>query len=156
MQIVETPISDIKVRFRLRTPSEEKVQEIADSISQVGLINAVTLDSDLNLIAGWHRLTAFKLLGKQTIPSIIKDSSAEFAELMEVDENLKRNELNHIEVAEHIVRREELMDSLGLTYQQGDNAHTRSEEKLTVQDLADGIGLSKRSYQQRKQLLQDQ
>ena len=71
---------------------------------------------------------------------------------MEVDENLKRNELNHIEVAEHIVRREELMDSLGLTYQQGDNAHTRSEEKLTVQDLADGIGLSKRSYQQRKQL----
>ena len=96
--------------------------------------------------------TAFKLLGKQTIPSIIKDSSAEFAELMEVDENLKRNELNHIEVAEHIVRREELMDSLGLTYQQGDNAHTRSDEKLTVQDLADGIGLSKRSYQQRKQL----
>ena len=152
MQIVETPISDIKVRFRLRTPSEEKVQEIADSISQVGLINAVTLDSDLNLIAGWHRLTAFKLLGKQTIPSIIKDSSAEFAELMEVDENLKRNELNHIEVAEHIVRREELMDSLGLTYQQGDNAHTRSDEKLTVQDLADGIGLSKWSYQQRKQL----
>ena len=152
MQITEIPVSDIKVKFRLRTPSESKIQEIAESISQVGLLNPVTLDSSLNLIAGFHRLTAYKALGKESIPSIIKESTPEFGELMEVDENLKRNELNHIEVAEHIVRREELMDQLGLTYSQGDNRFTTQEEKLTIEDLADGIGLSKRSYQQRKQI----
>ena len=152
MQITEVPVKNIRVRFRLRTPSESKIQEIAESISQVGLINAITLDSELNLIAGFHRLTAFKSLGKECIPSIIKDSTPEFGELMEVDENLKRNELNHIEIAEHIVRREELMEQLGLTYSQGDNRFTTQEEKLTIEELAGGIGLSKRSYQQRKQI----
>ena len=71
---------------------------------------------------------------------------------MEVDENLKRNELNHIEIAEHIVRREELMEGLGMMYSQGDNRHTKKDEKITIEDLADSIGLSKRSYQQRKQV----
>ena len=59
---------------------------------------------------------------------------------------------NHIEVSEHIRRREELMESLGLTYQAGDNRYTTSKSKLTIEEMAEGIGLSKRSYQQRKQI----
>jgi len=153
MKVVEIPISKISVRFRLRTPSESKISEIADSIQQIGLMNPITLDSAYNLIAGYHRLLAFRLLGKDTIPCIIKESKNEiFNELMEIDENLKRNELNHIEVAEHIVKREELLSELGLTYSAGDNHHTKKEAKVTVEELAEGIGLSKRSYQQRKQI----
>ena len=44
------------------------------------------------------------------------------------------------------------MDQLGLTYSQGDNRFTKDTTKLSIQDLADGVGLSKRSYQQRKQI----
>ena len=153
MQVTEIPITDIKVRFRLRTPSENKVAEIAESIDQIGLMNPITLDSKFNLIAGYHRLLAFQHLEKSSIPSIIKETTDDaFNELMEVDENLKRNELNHIEVSEHIRRREELMESLGLTYQAGDNRYTTSKSKLTIEEMAEGIGLSKRSYQQRKQI----
>jgi len=153
MQVVETPIKNIIVRFRLRTPSESKITEIAESIRQIGLMNPITLDSRFNLIAGYHRLLAFKLLGKDNIPSIIKESEDEtFNELMEIDENLKRNELNHIEAAEHIVKREELLKRLGLTYTAGDNLHTKKTSKVTIEELAEGIGLSKRSYQQRKQI----
>ena len=130
MQVTEIPITDIKVRFRLRTPSENKVAEIAESIDQIGLMNPITLDSKFNLIAGYHRLLAFQHLEKSSIPSIIKETTDDaFNELMEVDENLKRNELNHIEVSEHIRRREELMESLGLTYQAGDNRYTTSKSK---------------------------
>jgi len=153
MEILEIPLSQISIRFRLRTPSESKISEIADSIKQIGLLNPITLDSSYNLIAGYHRLLAFRILGRNTIPSIIKESKNEiFNELIEIDENLKRNELNHIEVAEHIVKREELLSELGLTYSAGDNHHTKKEAKVTVEELAEGIGLSKRSYQQRKQI----
>ena len=153
MQVTEVPIKEIKVRFRLRSPSDAKVAEIAESINQIGILNPITLDSSKNLIAGYHRLLAFQSLDKETIPSIIKETSDDaYNELMEVDENLKRNELNHIEIAEHIVRREELMEGLGMMYSQGDNRHTKKDEKITIEDLADSIGLSKRSYQQRKQV----
>lgn len=152
MKVVEVPVSDITVRFRLRNPSESKIEEISESISQVGLINPITIDSEKNLLAGFHRYICYQKLNKKTIPCIIKDSDIRVGELIEIDENLKRNELNFIEQGSHILRREELMKELGLTYSQGDNRFTNEEKKLTVKDLADGLGMNKRSYQLRKQI----
>ena len=152
MEITEIPIKDIKVRFRLRDPSDEKVEEIAHSISQIGILNPVTISPERFLIAGFHRLLAMKSLKKSTIPCIIKDVDEQYGELCEIDENLKRSELSLGNQSRHINRREQLMVDLGLTYQQGDNRHTISEKKVSVEDLANGIGMSKRSYQQRKQL----
>lgn len=152
MEVVEFPIKDIKIRFRLRTPCDQKVNGIADSITKIGLISPITIDGSNYLISGFHRVLAHKKLERETIPTIIKGEDRRYNELIELDENLQRNELNHIEYSEHLVRREELMDQLGLTYSQGDNRFTTDKTKLTVQDLADGVGLSKRSYQQRKQI----
>ena len=152
MKVVDTPIEDVVVKFRMRSPSDEKVYEIAESISQVGLLNPITIDKHNNLLAGFHRFLAFKKLGYNTIPSIVKDVDKKFSELVECDENLKRNELNHIEIADHIVRREELLVELGLTYAPGHNQHSISEDKLTIADIAEGIGLSKRAYQKTKQI----
>mgnify|MGYP001179872061 FL=1 len=153
MQVVDTPIDDVVVNFRLRSPSDKKVFEIAESINQIGsLINPITIDKHNNLLAGFHRFLAYKKLGYKTIPSIVKDVDKKYGELVEIHENLKRNELNHIEVADHIVRSEELLVDLGLTYAPGHNQHTLSEEKLTIADIAEGIGFSKRSYQKTKQI----
>ena len=101
-------------------------------------------------MAGFHRLLSYQHLKKETIPAIIKDADPRYGELIECDENLKRNELNHIEVADHIIRREELLDELGLTYQAGDNQVNVTNGKLTIKDIASGIGYSKRQYQMRK------
>ena len=144
MDVIEVPVSDIKVNFRLRNPSEDKVHEIAESIDQIGLISPITIDTDKNLLAGFHRLLSYQHLKKETIPAIIKDADSRYGELIEVDENLKRNDLNHIEVADHIIRREELLDQLGLTYQAGDNQVDVTAGKLTIKDIASGIGYSKR------------
>ena len=38
-QVTEVEVSRIRTRFRLRTPQEEKIEEIAESIKLVGLIN---------------------------------------------------------------------------------------------------------------------
>jgi ParB family transcriptional regulator, chromosome partitioning protein len=153
MEVTEIAIADIKVRFRLRDPDEEKVSEIMESISQIGLLNPITLDTHHHLIAGFHRLLAYKSLKKKTIPAIIKDVDNKYGELCEIDENLKRAELSLGNQSRHIARREELMRELGLTYQQGDNRHTIKEGKISVEEMAKGVGMSKRSYQHRKQLM---
>ena len=38
-------VNDIKIRFRLRIPKEEKVQELAESITTHGLLNPITIDN---------------------------------------------------------------------------------------------------------------
>ena len=152
MEVVEFPLNQIKIKFRLRNPSPEKVEGIAHSIEKVGLINPVTIDGDGFLLAGYHRVLAHQTLGRDTIPTIVKQSDHRMSELIELDENLQRNELNRIEESDHINRREELFQDLGLTYKQGDNRWTKEKDKLTIEDLAKGIGISKRGYQLRKQV----
>ena len=139
MKVVETPLSDVVVKFRLRNPSESKVREISESISQVGLISPIVISPDNILLAGYHRYLAYQKLGLDSIPSIVKDVDESVSELVEIDENLKRNELNHIEVSTHIVKRENLLKKLGLLYQAGDNKNTLDDEKLTISDIAEGI-----------------
>ena len=106
----EISVDKIKTRIRLRTPDDGKIKELAESIKTTGLINPITVDTQNYLIAGFHRWSAVKALGWKTVPSIVKDTSGIQSELIEIDENLKRNELNHIEIAEHIVKREELLE----------------------------------------------
>ena len=148
MEITNVPIGIIKIKFRLRDPDQEKVVEIAESISKVSLLNPITLDTQYRLLAGYHRLLAFKYLKRETIPAVIKDVDEKYGELCEIDENLKRFSLSIGNTSRHIIKREKLMKDLGFTYQQGDNRFTTKEEKITVEEMADGIGVRKRAYQQ--------
>ena len=152
-EVTEVRVKDIKVRFRLRAPSETKVRGIANSIQQVGLLHNIGIDADKNLLWGYHRLLAFQFLKRETIPCVIKPVDKRFGELCEIDENLARHGMSYLVEAAHIDRREQLMRQMGLTYERGDNRFTTSEEKLTLTDLAEGIGLSRRQYQMRKQLM---
>ena len=152
MEVVEVPLKDIKIRFRLRTPSEEKVHGLSESIKEVGLLQPITLDGEKNLLAGYHRYLSHQKLGRETIPAVIKEADTRIGELVEISENLFRNELNFIEISQHIIRREELLDDLGLLYKAGDNHHTKDDSKMTTEELASSVGLSVRSYQFRKQL----
>ena len=97
MQVVSVPISDIKVNFRLRNTSEDKVSELARSISECSLINPITLDKSFHLICGHHRLMAYKQLKLKEIPSIIKEVDENYYKLMELSENLFRAYLTEIQ-----------------------------------------------------------
>ena len=152
MEVVQTPIKDIKIRFRLRNPSDVQVDGLCESILKLGLLHPVHLDGENFLLSGYHRVLAYEKLGKETIPSVIKNEDRRFSELVEIDENIQRNPLNHLEFSSHIIRREQLMDDLGLIYKRGDNRHTVDKSKFTTKDLARSIGLSERPYQLRKQL----
>ena len=56
-------ISEIKVNPGRREANSNGVNELIQSISEVGLLNPVTVDPNQTLIAGPHRLEAAKRLG---------------------------------------------------------------------------------------------
>ena len=141
--VTRVPTKDIRMRFRLREPKDDRVKEISESIARIGLlINPLTISKDGYLIAGYHRLAAIKFLGSGRVDVIIKDTTKTDSELIEIDENLKRINLNWIEKAEHIVRREELLEDLGLRMKRVGNQY--STGLITTSALADQIGVSNR------------
>ncbi len=95
------PIDQILVGRNRRPIKGDKVDELKESIKANGLLNPITVDQRLNLIAGLHRLTACKLLGLDAIEcNIVTYQYAEQARLAEIDENLIRNELEPLERSE--------------------------------------------------------
>ena len=66
-------------------------------------------------------------------------------------ENFVRNELDLIQMSQHLVKRESILKELGLMFIEDTNPYERGN-KLTVPELAASMGLSKRSYQLRKQI----
>lgn len=82
---------------------EDSLQELADSIRQVGLIQPILVQDRKNhfeIIAGERRWRAAKLAGLKEIPVIIRDYTEQ--EIMEISliENIQREDLNPIEEAQ--------------------------------------------------------
>lgn len=151
---VEYPIDRIIVGPRKRNvQNTEKVAAIAQSMAELGLINAISLLPDGTLITGNHRIAAARLLGWTTIRAIIKEIDEIDARLNEIDENLFREDLTVLQQAEHIAEREEILRAKGLRAP----AH-RPEKGVTVTpltttaDIGQMMGLSESSIQKRKQI----
>ena len=63
MTLSEIKLSDVRVSQRLRQLDNSKVAELVESIKLLGLLQPIVVDSDNNLLAGNHRLEAFKNIG---------------------------------------------------------------------------------------------
>ena len=150
LEVVEVNVSDIKSRIRLRTPDENKIKEIADSIKTCGLIHPITIDAENYIVAGFHRWSSYKLLGYRTIPCIISDTSALNNKLKEIEENLKRNEIDAIETGVHIRERESILEQLGMRMKRGGNQYSKG--LLTTTELAEQSSMSNKMYRNYRQI----
>lgn len=104
---------------RLRPLSPTAVDQIAESIRYSGLLQPIIVTPDGDLIDGYHRLEAFKKLGRTEIPCIFREATAAENELAEIDANLCRNELTALERSEHLARREEIYNAAKASKQPG-------------------------------------
>lgn len=101
-------ISGIHVGERTRPVDEDHAQAIAASICERGLINPITVRktpamnkgaTPYTLVAGGHRLRAGVILGWEEIDVIIVAADQVEAQLIEISENLYRNELSKLDRA---------------------------------------------------------
>ncbi|MBR5155232.1 MAG: ParB/RepB/Spo0J family partition protein [Clostridia bacterium] len=99
--------------------NKEKLQALADSIREHGLIQPVLVKKESNgmhlIIAGERRWRAAKLAGLKEVPCILGEYSEK--EVMEIAliENLQREDLNPIEEAEGY---QKLMETFSLTQEE--------------------------------------
>ena len=150
-------ISEIIVPKGRRAVNYAKVLEIAESIRIVGLLNPISVDRKKRLIAGAHRLAACKLLGIKVIECIVRDYDELRSDLAEIDENLVRNDLDAIGIGENALKRDEILDALGLRAKSGTNIKNLGTGATfgtlrTTADIAKEINISKRVLQENKQL----
>ena len=104
--INEIEISSIQVNpdQPRREFDETALQELANSISEIGIVTPITLQKLGNdryqIIAGDRRWRASQIAGKTTIPAYIKEDVSDKSVMeMALVENIQREDLNPIEVA---------------------------------------------------------
>ncbi|MFA0037084.1 ParB N-terminal domain-containing protein [Vibrio sp. 10N.261.52.A1] len=95
---------------RLRKLDPIKVEELAQSIKEIGMINA-PITNNGKLVAGLHRVAAHQLLGRGqvVVTEMGNVNDPDSLTLIEIDENLFRNELSPSEKAAHITQRVNLL-----------------------------------------------
>ena len=112
-------IASISVPDRLRAIEEDHALAIQASIVEHGLINPITVRHVPNqakgktpyvLVAGAHRLRAVELLDETEIEAMVIKADAEEAQLLEITENLFRNELSALDRAMFVMRYREIWE----------------------------------------------
>lgn len=95
---------------------QEALQELANSISEVGIIQPITLrqveNGKYQIIAGERRWRASQLAGLTSIPAYIRTVEDEGVMEMALVENIQREDLNAIEVA---LAYQHLAETTGMT-----------------------------------------
>ena len=146
-------VHNIKVGTRFRKLDDDKVDELAKSISVIGLLHPIVIDTKNNLLSGHHRLEAHRKLGREFIECKLVSMSELENELIQIDENLILNQLSVLEISEHLIRREEILTKLGKRSTVRDNQYAGvNSDTSTTKELADEIGISERKYQRIKQI----
>lgn len=116
---------------------DESLVELAESIRLHGLLQPIMLRRaavGYELIVGERRLRACKLLGWEVIPAIVRDVDDREAAELALIENLQREDLHVLEVAEGYQR-------------------LLSEFNLTQEELAQRLGISQASVANKLRLL---
>ena len=108
------PIDEIIIEERKRSQiNEETVDNLAESIDDLGLMNPITIDQNKKLVAGHHRILAFIKLGRKEIPYRMTTLTDPLKlELQEIDENLIREEVIYLEWCDLLVRRQEIYEEI--------------------------------------------
>ena len=128
--INEIPLEQIEANPNQprREFDEDALQELANSIVEIGIIQPITLrqveDNKFQIIAGERRWRASQLAGLQAIPAYIRTIKDESIMELALVENIQREDLNAIEIA--------------LAYE-----HVLSAEGMTQERVSERVGKSR-------------
>ena len=125
MKIKTIQVSKITKPLSERKHSDEKLQELSESILSNGLLQNPIVNKDYRAISGWGRILAFRLANIKNIEVKINEDINESGELLtSLIENLHREDLDEYEKAVALTKIKNL-------------------EKLNESQLAKKVGLSR-------------
>lgn len=148
-------ISEIKIVNRQRSlvPDTkefkewmEHVQRLASSIKRAGLLHPVTLEDGTNqLLAGFNRVQAFMLLGRDEIPFVYRSELSDIdKQVIELEENVARLDISFADKVKAIAQIDELQRRLA-----GDRG-----EAWTTAKTAEMVGVSVGTVSQAKKVVE--
>ena len=132
--ISEVPVFKIKANPNQprREFSTEALQELAESIRQIGIIQPITLrlmeDGTYQIIAGERRWRASQMAGLTSIPAYVRTADDENMMQMALVENIQREDLNAIEIA---LAYEHLIENTGMTQEKVSERVGKSRTAIT-------------------------
>lgn len=105
-EVIQASIEDIKPNpyQPRRYFDEEKLKELMDSIQEHGVLQPIVVRRAINrgfeIVAGERRFRAVQRLGMPSLPAIVREISDKQAMEIALIENVQREDLNPIEIAE--------------------------------------------------------
>ncbi|GFE94751.1 ParB N-terminal domain-containing protein [Acetobacter persici] len=159
MQMI--PLAQIDVGQRLRAIDPDNAAVIAASMQEIGQrqpieVRKVTKPKDGKLyvlVTGAHRMKAMEIAGIEEAQAIVVKASEIEAQLLEIDENLCRHELNELDRATFLAKRKEVYEALHPETKNGGDRKSDQNDKLVVlihsfsQATAEKLGFSKRTIE---------
>jgi ParB-like chromosome segregation protein Spo0J/N6-adenosine-specific RNA methylase IME4 len=145
-----------------RAVRDVSVAALVDSIREIGLLEPVVLrrlGDGYEIIAGRHRVEAFRKLERESVPALIREANDLVAELMLIDENLCRNEFSPAERAMAISRRKAIYlelhpeteagksQALGMNEKLGRGRQVGDDVERFTKATADAVGIAERTIQ---------
>tara|TARA_R110001592_G_scaffold104697_1_gene294578 strand:- start:72458 stop:73306 length:849 start_codon:yes stop_codon:yes gene_type:complete len=170
IETISIPVDEIDDTNRLRPLSQSWVDAIAESIAKIGQKEPIEVirqkkGKPYKLIAGGHRLAGCRKAGvdaRAEVKELETDAPGLEAELHEIDENLIRNELNPLDRAVFIGRRQKIYETMYPASKRGGdqgNQYTggkkRQNEIISFsQNTANAIDLGERTIQRATRIYQ--
>lgn len=159
-------LAEIHIPERLREVDQDYALAMRTSIEAHELLNPITVRRTPNakkgtkpytLVAGAHRLTAVQMLDWKEIPAIVVEVDALEATLIEIEENVFRNELSKLDRAFSIQSYRNVWEKKNGKIQKGNPNFTNSANIAQLisdeagsgfsEIVADRLGMSKRSIE---------
>ncbi len=131
--VIELNLTDVKPSENQprKKFDEDKIRELADSIKAHGIFQPIIVSKDGNgykIVAGERRFRASKLVGKETIPAIVRDYDEKKKLQIALIENLQREDLNAVEEAKAY---RDIIDYAGITQEELSASVGKSRSHIT-------------------------
>ncbi|WP_421357851.1 ParB/RepB/Spo0J family partition protein [Agrobacterium rosae] len=160
-EFIRATISEIHVGERLRPIDLGYAEAIAASMSEHGQISPIMIrrtpakkGTPYTLVAGGYRTTAANLLGWTEIDAIVVKADGVEAQLLEISENLYRNELNPLDRAIFVMKYRELWEEKhgkinpkgGRPEKQAHDAPVFAKGRALSEQVQERLGISHDTY----------
>ena len=155
MEIDSFIVSDIRIGKDRRPVDPKRLKALIKSIEDMGLKTPITVwtadnggsHGAVHLVAGLHRLEAYKKLDRKLIEAFRTSGGELDRDLWQIDENLMRSDLTAGERAEHISRRGKIIKARKkLSAKLADDSKGGPKDTGQVEFVAETAAMSGRSF----------